>query len=69
MNNKKIIFDNVTKHYSKTVALKNISLSIDEGEFVFIIGSSGSGKSTFLKLILKEEEVSSVKISVFGTDL
>ena len=69
MDEKKIIFDNVTKKYSKTLALKNISLSIDEGEFVFIIGSSGSGKSTFLKLILKEEEATSGEISVFGTDL
>ena len=55
MSNRKIVFNNVTKKYSNsTIALKNVSLSINEGEFVFVIGSSGSGKSTFLKLILKE---------------
>lgn len=52
-----IKFTNVTKIYKKsnTQALDNISFSIDDGEFVFIVGSSGAGKSTIIKHILREE--------------
>lgn len=60
-----IQFVNVTKIYNnKVVALKDISVKIEKGEFVFLIGSSGAGKSTFIRLIFKEEEPSQGQILV-----
>ena len=48
-----IEFKNVSKTYSNgTHALQNVNLTVADGEFVFIVGSSGAGKSTFLKLIM-----------------
>lgn len=60
-----IYFNNATKIYdNQAKGLYHISLSIQRGEFVFIVGSSGSGKSTFIRLLLKEVDLTEGEIIV-----
>lgn len=65
-----IQFKNVSKKYSKGIdALNDVSFTIEDGEFVFLIGPSGAGKTTIIKLLLKEEEPTSGKVILNGQDI
>lgn len=66
-----IRFDGVSKLYrsGNRPALHDATLEVKPGEFVFLVGASGSGKSSFLRLILREERASSGTIHVLGQDL
>jgi cell division transport system ATP-binding protein len=65
-----IEFRNVSKFYpGKTIALYNVTLNIDKGEFVSIVGQSGTGKTTLVKLLTAEEKPSEGRILLGGWDI
>ena len=65
-----IRLENVTKVYKAGVrAVNNMNVDIGEGEFVYVIGPTGAGKSTFIKLLYREEKASSGKVIVAGQDV
>ena len=68
-----IQFEHVSKVYEtqndENVALEDINIQIEEGEFVFVLGHSGAGKSTFLKLMLMEEKPTEGRVIINGQDL
>lgn len=66
-----IRFQNVSKVYARGArpALDQITMEVERGEFVFLVGASGSGKSTFLRLVLREERPTSGQVFVAGRDV
>jgi len=65
----KIVFDQVNKNFGIIDVLKDVSFEIDQGEFVFILGNSGAGKSTILKIILNQLKPTSGTVIVDDIDL
>lgn len=64
-----IVFNRVTKKYGDNVALNHATVHIEKGDFVFLVGPSGAGKTTFIRLILKEIEPDRGTIYVGGKDV
>ncbi|HGC6580803.1 TPA: cell division ATP-binding protein FtsE, partial [Streptococcus pyogenes] len=55
----------VTKKYRRsTTALRDVNVSVNQGEFVYLVGPSGAGKSTFIKLLYREEQLTTGKLYV-----
>ncbi len=66
MENKKILVKNLKKNFGQLEVLKRISLEVEEGEVVCLIGPSGSGKSTFLRCLNRLEKITAGEVNVDG---
>lgn len=64
-----IRFANVTKKFGTITALEDISFDLDKGEFIFLTGRSGAGKTTLIRLLLRELRPTSGKITIEGKDI
>ena len=64
-----IEFTNVSKKFGDKLALDNVSIHIKRGDFVFLVGPSGAGKTTFIRLILKELDADKGSIRLAGEDI
>src|SRR3990167_4298397 len=64
-----IKFDSVTKKYGSAPALEDVSFEVGEGEFVFLTGHSGTGKTTLIRLLLRDIIPTSGKVLIEGRDI
>ena len=63
-----IRFNNVSKNYGDNVGLSNATVHIERGDFVFLVGPSGAGKTTFVRLILREIDADEGRIFIAGKE-
>ena len=65
----KLELRNISKSYGRTKVIDNMSLEVEEGEFFVVLGPSGTGKSTLLKIIVGIEQPDSGKVFIDGRDV
>lgn len=64
-----IKIENLTKIYGEQLALDNVNLTIESGEFIFLVGASGAGKSTLIKILYREEIPTAGRVSIGKIDI